>query len=118
MQAQRYWIEQSFKEAKSQLGMAHYEVRGWCGWHHHMALVCLAQLFTVRERMAALHKVPLLSARDIIELLEVYLPRRQRDENEVLRQLVVRHRKRSQSIQSHTKRRRRRKEEAKPDKKT
>jgi SRSO17 transposase len=117
MQAQRYWIEQSFKEAKSQLGMAHYEVRGWRGWHHHMALVCLAQLFTVRERMAAWRQVPLLSARDIVELLEVYLPRRQRDENEVLRQLVARHQKRKQAIQSHIKRRRRRKRDVKPDEK-
>ena len=107
MQAQRYWIEQSFKEAKSELGMAHYEVRGWRGWHHHMALVCLAQLFTVRERLKALDGVPLLSPRDIVQLLEVYLPRRQRDEKEVLRQITLRHQKRSQAIASHTKRRRR-----------
>lgn len=107
MQAQRYWIEQSFKEAKSELGMAHYEVRGWKGWHHHMALVCLAQLFTVRERLTSMDELPLLSARDIVELLALYLPRRQRDEAEVLRQLQARHENRRKSAASHARRQRR-----------
>ncbi|MES2704965.1 MAG: IS701 family transposase [Verrucomicrobiota bacterium] len=104
MQAQRFWIEQAFKEAKSELGMAHYEVRGWKGWHHHMALVCLAQLFTVRERLAALPAVPLLSARDLVELLDHYLPRRPRNEDEVFRQMALRHQRRAQAQVSHAKR--------------
>ena len=45
MQAQRFWIERCFQDAKSELGMAQYELRGWPGWHHRMALVCLALLF-------------------------------------------------------------------------
>jgi SRSO17 transposase len=105
-QAQRFWIEQSFKEAKSELGMGHYEVRGWPGWHHHMALVCLAQLFTVRERLAVVDSVPLLSVRDIIELLDLYLPRRERTEAEVFRQMQERHRKRTQAKKAHAKRQR------------
>lgn len=104
MQAQRFWIEQAFKEAKSELGMAHYEVRGWKGWHHHMALVCLAQLFTVRERLAVLPDVPLLSARDLVELLDHYLPRRPRDEDEIFRQMALRHGRRAQAQASHAKR--------------
>lgn len=101
MQAQRFWIEQAFKEAKSELGMAHYEVRGWKGWHHHMALFCLAQLFTARERLAALPDVPMLSARDLVELLDHYLPRRPRDEAEVFRQMIRRHERRTQARISH-----------------
>ena len=31
MQAQRHWIERGFEDAKSQLGMAEYEVRKWRG---------------------------------------------------------------------------------------
>lgn len=107
IQAQRYWIEQSFKEAKSDLGMAHYEVRGWRGWHHHMALVCMAQLFTVRERVERREEVPLLSSRDIVELLEIWLPRRPRDATEVLRQMEARHERRRQSANSLAERRRR-----------
>lgn len=105
-QTQRFWIEQSFKEAKSELGMGHYEVRGWLGWHHHMALVCLALLFTVRERLAAVDSVPLLSVRDIVELLAYYLPRREHSEAEVFRQMKSRHRKRAQATKAHTKRQR------------
>jgi hypothetical protein len=101
MQVQRFWIEQAFKEAKIELGMAHYEVRGWKGWHHQMALVCLAQLFTVRERLAALPDVPMLSARDLVELLSHYLPRRPRDEAEVFRQMNLRHERRTQARISH-----------------
>jgi SRSO17 transposase len=106
MQTQRFWIEQAFKEAKGELGMAHYEVRSWAGWHHHMALVCLAQLFTLRERIGAFDALPLLSTRDIVELLDYYLPRRPRDEQEVLRQLAARHQRRTQASKSHAKRRR------------
>ena len=42
MQAQRYWVERAFQEAKSELGMSDYQVRKWDAWHRHMALVMLA----------------------------------------------------------------------------
>jgi SRSO17 transposase len=105
MQTQRYWIEHSFGEAKGQLGLAHYEVRGWRGWHHHIALVALAQLFTVKERLLQA-EAPLLSARDIVELLAYYLPRRERTEAEVLCQMQARHQRRSRAAASHARRRR------------
>jgi SRSO17 transposase len=105
MQTQRYWIEHSFGEAKGELGLSHYEVRGWRGWHHHMAMVALAQLFTIKERLLN-EEVPLLSARDIVDLLAHYLPRRERTEAEVFRQLQARHRRRAQAAASHAKRRR------------
>lgn len=115
IQAHRYWIEHAFKEAKSELGLGHYEVRGWRGWHHHMAMVCLAQLFTVRERAAAAGEVPLLSTRDIVELLQIYLPRRARDEREELRQMTEPHQRRRQAIESHTRAtRKRQRQEVKP----
>lgn len=108
MQAQRFWIEQAFKEAKGELGMAQYEVRGWAGWHHHMAMVSLAQLFTVKEKQRLARNVPLLSVRDITELLDIYLPRRERSEKEVLRQMAQRHSNRAQSSKSHSKARKKR----------
>ena len=91
MQAQRFWIERCFQDAKSELGMAQYEVRGWPGWHHHITLACLALLFLLKERCGASVHTPLLSARDIVELLAIYLPRRPRNEPEVLRQIQQRH---------------------------
>jgi len=99
MQAQRFWIERSFQDAKSELGMAQYEVRGWRGWHHHMTLVCLAMLFILKERLLLADEVPLLSARDIVELLTYYLPRRNRDEDAVLHCLRARHELRRRDIQ-------------------
>ncbi len=41
----RWAIEQCFEEAKTELGMAHYEVRKYPGWHHHMLTTMLAPVF-------------------------------------------------------------------------
>jgi SRSO17 transposase len=41
----RWAIEQCFEEAKSELGMDHYEVRKWPGWFHHMITTMLAHFF-------------------------------------------------------------------------
>ena len=65
MQAQRYWVERAFQEAKSELGMSDYQVRKWNAWHHHMALVMLSLSFLVKERILNKIEYPLLSCRDI-----------------------------------------------------
>ena len=44
----RWPIESCFEVSKQELGMGDYEVRSWCGWHHHMTLVLLALAFLVR----------------------------------------------------------------------
>ncbi|MDP0489783.1 MAG: IS701 family transposase [Verrucomicrobiota bacterium JB023] len=98
LQGQRFWIEHAFHEAKSQLGMAQYQVRVWKGWHHHMALVCLAFLFTEKTRDLTRAEQPLLGARDITELLDYYLPRKNRSEAELLAQIQERHRLRQLDI--------------------
>ena len=41
----RWAIEQAFEESKSELGMDHYEVRIFVGWHHHMLVTMLAHVF-------------------------------------------------------------------------
>jgi hypothetical protein len=74
-------------------------VRGWLGWHHHQALVCLAQLFLLKQRVLLNTELPLLSARDLVELLALYLPRRRpRSETEVIRQLRQRHSARQRDL--------------------
>jgi SRSO17 transposase len=98
MQGQRFWIEHAFHEAKSQLGMAQYQVRVWKGWHHHISLVCLALLFTIKMRLNTRIEAPLLSTRDITELLDFYLPRKGLTEAEVLEQIRQRHRQRQMDI--------------------
>jgi SRSO17 transposase len=41
----RWAVEQCFEESKTELGMAHYEVRKYPGWHHHMLTTMLAHFF-------------------------------------------------------------------------
>jgi SRSO17 transposase len=38
----RWSIETFFKQAKGQVGLDHYEVRSWQGWHRHMTLALWA----------------------------------------------------------------------------
>ena len=38
---QRWIIEHDYQELKQELGLAHYEGRGWRGFHHHSTL-CIA----------------------------------------------------------------------------
>jgi SRSO17 transposase len=46
----RHKIEEVFEAAKQEAGLAHYEVRSWVGWHHHMTLSLLALWFLCCER--------------------------------------------------------------------
>jgi SRSO17 transposase len=41
----RWAIEQCFRETKTDLGMDHYEVRKFMGWHHHILTCMLAHFF-------------------------------------------------------------------------
>ena len=43
-------IEECLKRAKSEAGLADYEVRTWEGWHHHQTLSLLASWFLTREK--------------------------------------------------------------------
>jgi SRSO17 transposase len=46
----RHRIEEVFATSKGDVGLDHYEVRSWVGWHHHMTLSMLALWFLVLER--------------------------------------------------------------------
>jgi SRSO17 transposase len=100
MQGQRYWIERALPQGKQDVGLGDYQVRSWRGWHHHLALVMLAMLFTLEERLLHQQTHPLLSGTDIRALLNHFLPRRDTTLEEVLRQMAVRHRKRQAAIDS------------------
>lgn len=102
MQHQRYWVERAFEDAKSECGMADYQVRKWKAWHHHMALVMMVMLFMLSERIKHEDTYPLLSCADIEDLLAHFLPRRDVTEAEVIRQIEYRHYKRRAAIESHS----------------
>jgi len=46
----RWKIEQDYRELKDELGLDHFEGRGWLGWHHHVTLVSLAFGFLRSEQ--------------------------------------------------------------------
>ena len=65
----RWRIERDYEELKSELGLAHFEGRGWRGFHHHASLSIAAYGFLILERSAfppsagSRRKKPALSGR-------------------------------------------------------
>lgn len=104
MEAQRFWIERAFEDAKSHAGMAEYQIRGWKAWHHHMALVMMTMLFMTKHRMLWVDDIPLLSCYDIKVLLAHFLPKRQDSATEIIRQMELRHAKRKAASENAAKR--------------
>jgi SRSO17 transposase len=49
---QRWRIERDYQELKQEIGLGHYEGRGWRGFHHHASLCIAAYGFLVAERAA------------------------------------------------------------------
>ena len=47
---QRWIIERDYQELKQELGLGHYEGRGWRGFHHHATLCIAAYGFLIAER--------------------------------------------------------------------
>ena len=48
----RWRIERDYRELKQELGLGHYEGRGWRGFHHHASLCIAAYGFLISEREA------------------------------------------------------------------
>ena len=46
----RWRIERDYHDLKQELGLGHYEGRGWRGFHHHATLCIAAYAFLVSER--------------------------------------------------------------------
>jgi SRSO17 transposase len=46
----RWRIERDYQELKQEVGLGHYEGRGWRGFHHHVTLCIAAYGFLVAER--------------------------------------------------------------------
>jgi len=64
-----------------------------------MALVFMAMLFMLEERIHAVATYPLLSCSDIEELLRHFLPKRAVSKEDVIAQMETRHKKRMAAIQ-------------------
>ena len=103
MSASRYWIERAFQDAKSEVGMADYQIRGWQGWHHHMTMTFLAMFFLVTLLNHMQEKAPTLTIQDVRETLEAILPRRDLTEDDMLEILYQKVKARASARHSHHK---------------
>jgi SRSO17 transposase len=74
MSGVRWAVECSFAEGKGEVGLDHYEMRSWLGWHHHMVLVMLAHHFLVRLRVQLGGLAPALTVEQVRLLLVSVLP--------------------------------------------
>jgi SRSO17 transposase len=104
VQAQRFFIEHSCREAKSECGLADYQVRRWDAWHHHRALVMLGTLFLVKQKIHGRQQWPMLSFNDLVTALAHLLPRRQLTAEDLATIITKRHRLRQQAKASYARR--------------
>ena len=100
MRASRHFVERAFEDAKGACGMADYQVRGWNGWHHHMALVMVALMFLAKERLAGRDTHRLLSCQDIVEMLRHKLPSKIQSDEDLVMTIANRHRRRQSASAS------------------
>lgn len=107
MTAWRWPVETVIEESKGELGLDHYEVRGWVGWHHHTTMTLLAHHFLVRLRVNRGITAPALTVSQVRKLLQVVLPKREFNAQDALEELARIQRQNYGAYRSHKKRRRR-----------
>ena len=98
MLCHRFWVEHAFREAKQELGMTDYQVRGWLAWHHHMALVMMAMAFSLSEKITQKEAMPLLSASDIRLILINKFAQTSKAKYSIEEQIRIRHQQRKNDI--------------------
>jgi hypothetical protein len=78
----RWRIERDYQELKQELGLGHFEGRGWRGFHHHATLCIAAYGFLISERETIPPSAPRAAAgRARLALPADYRPRRAADPN-------------------------------------
>jgi SRSO17 transposase len=104
MTAWRWPVETVIEECKGELGLDHYEVRGWVGWHHHTTMTLLAHHFLVRLRVNRGIEAPALTVAQVRKLLQVVLPKREFNAQEALAELARIQQQNHAAYRSHRKR--------------
>lgn len=102
-QMQRYWIERAFQNVKEQLGLHQYQVRSWKAWHHHIALSLMALHFILQIQKDNIEEMPLLSVPDIKLVFAKKLLNNLDSDEGLIHALNVRHQKRKDDIDRHSK---------------
>jgi hypothetical protein len=101
----RWAIEQYFAESKTALGMDHYEIRNYAGWHHHRLTTMLAHFFLRHLKLKLGKKAPALTVSQFRTLWEVVLPLRTYNIPDVLVLVAWMQQRHHSAYRSHRKRR-------------
>lgn len=102
-QCSRYWVERCFDDAKNELGLSGYQVRGWQAWHHHQSLVMMACLYLLQIRLEEKSNYELMSVRDARIMIIAHLYAGQKEITDLHNQMLIRHKKRKKDIDRHYK---------------
>jgi hypothetical protein len=101
----RWAVEQCFEEAKTEVGMDHYEIRQYPGWHHRMLTCMIAHFFLWHLKVRLGKKAPALTVSQLRMILEVVLPLRTLTLDDVLELVAWVQRRNYGAYLSHRKRR-------------
>ena len=104
--ATRPMVETLFRQAKGEAGLDEYEVRGWRGWHHHVALTLLAMAFLLTVQQDWGGYVPPLTVPQVSRLLRTLLPQRAWTLADLLTWLTDTQRRNARAKRSHAERHR------------
>lgn len=97
MQAQRFFVEHCIKESKQILGIDQFQTRKWNAWQHQVALNFLVSSFILKEKLRNNEDLPLLSARDIKELI-IFQLYKQMTDDQMYEKIINRHIRRQKDI--------------------
>jgi len=86
-QANRYWIERNFEDAKGLCDLASFRGRSYNSWHHHIALSAIALLFLVILQIDFKNKSILLSLNQIVSIIRHKNPLRHLSSEELAKSI-------------------------------
>lgn len=111
----RWPVETVIEECKGELGLDHYEVRNWTGWHHHTAMTMLSHQFLVELRVEMDADAPALTVSQVRKLLQMVLPKRELDEAGMIAEIERVQQRNYAAYRSHRKRHRQTLRKSKPN---
>jgi hypothetical protein len=101
----RWAIEQCFEELKTELGMDHYEVRKFIGWHRHILTCMMAHFILWHPKIRSGKKAPSITLSQLRVLIRQLLPIKRHTLETLFEQIVWIQRRNHRAYLSHRKRR-------------
>lgn len=90
-------MEHSIEESKQIPGLDQFQTPKWNAWLHQVALNFLVSSFILKEKLLNREEIPLLSVKDVIELV-IFQLYRQITEEQMYHKIILRHIRRQKDI--------------------